>query len=463
VRKLFGLIIGILVIVIVIFLALPLGIGFWMKSHYQKILNSVNKSSAIVIKVVDFDRGWFTSKATVQVTIKTQQLQLGQQNMLAGLSKPVQFTMQQRIQNGPLIFGNNKLLWAKALVHSTSSDSNNKFDSKTTIHFGNIVDNIFSTKAITITSGQKQVVIQDVNSQVIFVPKTQHMTSQASIGSITLFEKENTVTNVKKLVLTNVKSNSDIKYVKPLWYGDRSIAVDRSTYFSSTKEPVTINHIIIASKQSQVNTTTASLLAIHANSITTKNINLAPVDLKFSLTGIDTASLSNLIAAVKLDQSQTNKEQLKTLYPASLALLNKGLTATLHYFKFGTPEGPVNATAQLTLPKQAETTNAFSLLQNATGQFYVQMPSAWLKQQLVHLYQSNIVSVVGKDLSASDMANKQIQAWINNKTLIQDESNVKITITFKDGILLINGFPLSDQHPSTTQTAPKGTTLTPQQ
>ncbi|WP_423063169.1 DUF945 family protein [Candidiatus Paracoxiella cheracis] len=468
-RKLFGFIIGIIVIAaVIIFLILPLSMGFWVKSHYQQLLDKVNKAPGIALKVVQFDRGWFTSKATLQVTIKPHWPRFNATTN----SAPIQFTVRQRIKNGPWIFGAQKFLWAKALVQSTSDAANFKFNAQTIIHFSNAIDNSFFAKSITIANSQGQVVINNLNSHIIYAPSTQQLTRKTSIGSLTITEKESEVASPQaykqKFEIINLNSSSQLKRLNLLWYGDRSISADKATFFIAQKEPFVLSQVTLAAKQSQTNGTSANIFKAHADSIVGDGVDLKPFDLKLSIVDVDAQSLMNLLsAAMQLSQStQSDMLQIKTLYIPFAQLVSKGFTAKLHYLTFGTPEGIVNATAQLILPKQSGAPSALLLLQNATGELHMQMPLTWLKQFVVNLYRGNTDNTGSKTLSPEKTAQQQIQMWIDNKKLIQDGQNVKIDVTFKNGQLLINGLPPSYQAPAQTPTQQQpstGTTPAPQQ
>lgn len=449
--KLFSFIISIVVILIIVFLALPFSMGLWAKNNYQRILNNINKSQNIVLKVVKFDRGWFTSEVTLQITIKGQWLRPKQDNAVATHTNPIQFFVRQHIKNGPWIFGVNKFLWAKALVQSVSNNANFKFRSQTIIHFNNTINNTFKANSITIANDQQQFVISTIKSYLSFNPKTQHFNSTMSIGSAHMAEKQNRVVSPQdyqqKFELQNLTFNSQLQHVKPIWYGNRSMTINKIYYNNKAKnKPIILTHVTLSSKQLRTGTTTTSSVAVHTDSIIGNDINLKPVDLKFSIAHVDTQSLASLInAAMKLRKiKQLNMEQIKTLY-ALVVLVSKGFTATLYQLNFGTPNGAVNATAQLKFPKQAGASSIFLLLRNANGQLHVQMPTAWLKQQLVNLYHGKTIKMQGKELSPDTVAQQQIQQWLTNKKLVQDGQNVKVDITFKNGQLLINGLPPSYQ------------------
>ena len=69
-RKLVGTLISLICILALIAVLSPLGMSFWVQDHYQQIVDRVNRSHSVVIKIKQFDRGWFTSYATLEVTLQ---------------------------------------------------------------------------------------------------------------------------------------------------------------------------------------------------------------------------------------------------------------------------------------------------------------------------------------------------------------------------------------------------------
>ncbi|WP_162198827.1 YdgA family protein [Candidatus Coxiella mudrowiae] len=43
--------------------------SFWVKNNYSKLLSHLGQVDNINLKLVKFERGWFTSSALIQVTL----------------------------------------------------------------------------------------------------------------------------------------------------------------------------------------------------------------------------------------------------------------------------------------------------------------------------------------------------------------------------------------------------------
>ena len=267
-RKLLGLSLGTLTVLIIAFLTCPLVIGLWLKSHYQSLLNQFNTSHNISLKVVSFDRGWFSSDVTVRITIAGQWLK-SQSDDIAVRTNPTQLIVHQRIKNGPLVRGKIEKAW----IHSQSNDPNFRFTSNTLIGWNNTIDNRFNATSITIANTQQQFVITGLKSHITFSPKNRHLIAKTTLTSVDLSEKQRVIVAPedyqKRLHLKNVSFQSNVQPSTPLWFGDRDLKIGAVTYLTSQHQSLTLNHITLHDHQSQKNDTAGATVEAHINSLTT--------------------------------------------------------------------------------------------------------------------------------------------------------------------------------------------------
>ncbi len=456
---------GLLILaIVVIALVLPLGMGFWLKNHYQQILTHLDRSRNVTITLVKFDRGWFSSRATVTVTIFGSWLKSETDALTDKRTRPSQFTIQERIIHGPFAFGKTsterfRLFFAKALVYSDSNNPNFTFQSNTLIRFGNVIKNTFSAKKISITSNQQQFVINDTKSNLLYNTAQHQFTSETTIASATLFEKQNgdIAPNEAetKFTLQNISMNAHLKQKAPLWYGDRSMKIEKLTYFDEKNNPTNVDNILLQTNQSESNETTTVTFSGHVDTLDNEWLKLKPIDLSISLSNINTKALIALMNnALQLQQqSLTGPDQLKSLSAPAVQLLSHGLMFQNH-FNAGTENGPIAMNAKIHFPPQTDLDNLPMLLANAQGQYSLIMPLDWLKSQLANLYQNKKLTVNNQALTPTEVAEQQVHYWITNKKLIPDGQNVKLDITYDKGQFLINGLPPSYGAPQTQPPQP---------
>jgi hypothetical protein len=454
-RKLFNGLIVVIIIIILALLFIPLVLSFWLQHHYQHILNHLTHTNRITIKVTDFDRGWFVSKATLQVNVWGNEIKPAP-GVLANTITPLQFNVQQRIISGPLVVGKldhgHRLFLGKAFIYSDGTDDNVQFKAASLIRFNNALKTYLDAKTLTITSENQQFTIHHLKANALIFPHAHHFIVDSAIEQATLAEKQNNnavpVQYKTKLVVENITSRSNAKQKSVLWYGARSINVGKITYLNNQNKSTEVDNLFVYSTQTETNGTTTMTETAHAAQVSADKLNLRPLDFKFSINYLDTPNLINLVqTALKFKPlSEINVQQIKVLYLPLVNLLSQGVLIQLHYLNAGTPDGAVNMQAQLNFPKQPSASNLPLILANAEGRFSVQMPLAWLKTQIENLYDNKKISM-SSELTPTTAAQKLTQKWLDNKKLIQDGEFVKSVIIYDKGQLLINGLQPNYQAP----------------
>lgn len=452
-RKLLKAGIASIIILVIIFLTLPLAMSFWIKNNYQHILNQL-AMQGLSIKVVDFDRGWFESKATIQVSLSKSLWSKPQRDTIPTDNAPIQFTIQERIKNGPIVIGRVdndliKLRFAKALVTSASNDPNFIFTSTELLHFNNKVYGKSKIKTMKINLKETKVVLNNGSSTLTYTPKTHHIKTEGTFNKITFTTKKSAALEPhqqKQLTMLGSSFHSDLKKISSLWYGEYSIQLNHVIFSKAEKEVLQLKQAALHFKSSQANDTTSETIMVSVKNIVSEDLNLKSFDTQWSASHINTKSLSTLVnTASKLEQPPS-KQQIQTLFPLVVDLISKGMTLAVDHFTIGTQDGAVNMTAKLDFPKQ-DSKSLPVVLSQANGALHLQMPTAWLKQQLTLVFHHKKPQGT-ETLTPDEAAQQQLQTWIDNKKLIPDETNVKLDITFKKGMLLVNGLPPSYKAPA---------------
>lgn len=448
-RKLFSGLVIIVILIILVLLFTPLGLSFWLQRHYGHLLSRVNHYNKISIRVTQFNRGWFVSTATLQITLAGHWMKPQPGMILANPNEPLTFTLQQRIINGPLLIGKfnegNRLFLGKAFVYSNSNDPNFLVNAATLIHFSNTLHNYIDAPMIAIANDQQQFVINNLKATLIYIVRQHRLLTDTQMDRIQLDAKPTIGVGATeyqpRLLLQNITTRADMQNKGLLWYGDKSTNIRKITYLNNQNKATEIKDLFLYYQQTATQDTTTVTTTAHAAEITADKLDLKPVDLKFSLNNLNTASLNTFIdIAIKLKPlSQINIPQIKMLYLPFVNILSRGLVIKLNYLNAGTPDGSVNVQAQLNLPKQAQAINLPFMLASAQGNFTLQMPLAWFTAQLENLYENKKLKMDRADLSPQAAAQQQIQHWLTNKKLIADGPFVKMSVTYDKGQLLING------------------------
>jgi uncharacterized protein YdgA (DUF945 family) len=473
-RKLFSGLIVIVALIILVLLFTPLGLSFWLQHNYGSLLSRINHSNQISVKVTQFNRGWFVSTATLQVTLWGHWTKPQPGMILTKPGEPLQFTLQQHIINGPLVIGKfnqgRQLFFGAAFIYSNIADANFLFNAASLIRFNKTLRNYIYAPMIVIANDQQQYVINNLTSMLTYITRQHRLIADTRVERLQLDTKPligiGATEYQPRLMLQNITSRLDLQQKSSLWYGNKSTNIDKFTYLNNQNKPTEINNLFVYATQTATDGTTNIITTAHAAQVTAEKLNLQPVDLKLSLTNIDTNSLNDLVnTAIKLRPlSQINIQQIKMLYLPCVNLIGQGLSIKLNYLNAGTADGAVNAQAQLNFPKQTQGINLPFILASAQGDFNLQMPSAWFTTQLESLYENKKITMDQPNQTPQIAAQQTLQQLLANKKLIQEGQFVKMAITYDKGQLLINGLSPGYQAPSQTQSsAPSPVLLIPSQ
>lgn len=183
--------------VIIIFLLLPLGMSFWIKNNYLQFLRHIRHIHNINLKLIKFERGWFTSNVLIQII-----LPIVNKNNL-----PLQFIFKQRILNGPYLFekiwDKKRIHFAKGLIYTTSEEPNFVFHASTLIHFSNANETIIQANQINFTNGQQYINFQNLTFKVKYDPNNHQWTSNATAKSLIISEQQHNLIIFNNLFLYN--------------------------------------------------------------------------------------------------------------------------------------------------------------------------------------------------------------------------------------------------------------------
>lgn len=452
-RKLWGFLIGLISLGVLAALFIPLSISFWLEKHYEQVFNHLNQLPQVSVKVTQFHRGWFVSRATAVVTIWGPWLKPRPGVIQTKPNQPLAFSLEQRIIHGPVIISHwdnrYRFSLAKAFIESQGFDPNFLFKSATTIHLNNLVQSNIQAQRIRLMNGVQQLIITGLKSHLIFAMPKHDIQADTAIDLVQVFKEQ------PALILENIHSHVELQPNTPLWDGTKNLQVGKATYFLAPNKFISLEDVSLQHEQSNENDTTTINMIVHAAQVTFDALNLRPLDMKFSIRSLNTKMLLNLVRmSLKFKpMSQVDIEQLKILYLPVINLLNEGIDIHLDYLNAQTPDGLIHTTADLNFPKQVQSPNLALILANAQGRIDLQMPLNWLTMQLQNLYENQKLKWQTVELQPATAAQQQVKTWINNKKLMQNGNTVQTVITYDKGSLLINGVSPSYQTPTPAPTS----------
>ena len=124
----------------------------------------------------------------------------------------------------------------------------------------------------------------------------------------------------------NITWRTNLHHVTPLWEGKRFLSLNKFTYYLMPEQPIEVKNFIFENQQNAANDTTTFTFSRHADSVKDASLNLAPLDIKFSLTQMNTAALVNLInTPLNQNHMKLNPQQLHQFHTPVINLLAQGL------------------------------------------------------------------------------------------------------------------------------------------
>ena len=408
-------------LIFVTLLLLPLGMSFWVKKNYLKLLGCLGHMHNIDLKLVKFERGWFVSDSLIQVTLPT----VNKNN------SPLQFMLKQRILNGPYLLGKiadkKRIYFAKCLIYNVSEEPNFVLHSSTLIHFNNTNETVLHANKINFTTRQQHINLQNLSFKVRYSPSNRQLTSDTTAKSLTISEQQNNF-----IIFNNLFLHNALQQKNSLCYGQRSLEADKLIYFNP-QQSIQIEHMALQTQQTTTTDGATDLaIIVHAYKAKSNLFKITPVNIKLSLTQRNTAALGSFMATtLNLNHSgATDTEFLHQIYSSFLDVLSCGALLFLDQLTFSTEEGELIVHGELQFSKQNQITDLTNIMVGAKGKMEISMPLMRLTVQLNHLYQKKKVEIEGQDLKLDQVADQQIQYWLTNKRLISDTPNVNFKLIY---------------------------------
>ena len=440
-RKLWIALSAVAVVLIAVVLAVPLTMGLWVQKNYPQIISQFN-TPHVSFELVNFNRGWFHSRAQLQVTFHSAE------TTLSGESVPLaQFTVTQYIQHGPLVRQNNvngSTHWtmARAALQNESHADNLNFKANTLWTLANSLNTELSITHLLLGNERQRIEINQLAGNINFTPSDHHFQSQLTLGAGSLYENNpekvgnNIIDLVKVLELNNFTSHLDIRKIQTLWYGNRHFEAAKVMIFPYGGNAIIANNFAADLDQGQHDQLTDFNLSNHIQAISNGQFKIGELHVALTLKDMNTTLLENF-AHVFLYDSDFQRFKL---YSLLIDLFAKGMTVDLRQLQFNTEDGPVALQAQINSPlSEPANSGLLHLLENLNIQAIVNVPQAWLKKNLTAYYQTRQTENPGLKGNPENIAQEYIDHWLSHHLLTSQGGQVNMAVNYKEGKLLING------------------------
>lgn len=420
-RKIYLIIISVLLVVVILFLAIPFAMSLWLQKKYPQVIANINSTYHTSFRLNQFKAGWFQSYAEIVSS---------DENPL------IQYNIKQKLYQGPIIYyrnvdGKKCLTFAPVVVRSSSHQPNVDFDIISIWQLNDVLKNKIQAKHWVSIKDQERIDWSDAKGWVNYQPSTKQLSTHLKVGKVNLFvpnpEREaiNVVDFSKLAEVQNLKINLKIKQTNQLWYGDRRLQAEKVLIQPYGGSLLTIDHWNLKASQIEHASVTDVNIDNQIENIQMDNFFMNQFKMNLALKDMDTASLAKL---AKEGVRGVALHRLK-VYGLLMKLFSKGMTVELNQLEFSTKDGPVNAHAKI---------SSRSLL-NIDAHADLDLPKALVQKGLLNFYEIQKNAHPELNINPESLAQKRLNDWLNQHILVPKDDQVSMVMEFEKGKLTING------------------------
>jgi len=437
----------------IIFLT-PFVIGILIEKNYPGIFEKLSRAPQVSSKIIQYQRGWFSSNAIIKVTLHSPRIR--------NYSESVEII--SHIQHGPVILekladGSKKLLVAIAIMKNHSNTHFLKMKTRVVWQITGAIKGHVFPSSLVYQFLDGNLTISGVKGNFKLSRSFQEMSGKMSMDSGSLVLKNSNIVPpvIRPLIkLNQMSSDVDFKNVKfkdkrnkvigKLWFGYRKVNIGKLTIFNREGHPFEFSNISLNMTSTQQDDKANLALRYGINQVKGSDLAVGPIQFAIAMDGLNSQALAQLTHQLTKEQQRRKltQRELAKFYQPALSLLGQGFIISLQKFNIGTAQGAVDLTAHITVPKQSGAPNFHFLADNLAASLQLKMPRIWLLHLLTHFFnhEDHQNEANGQQpQTAEQKANQSIEDWINNKILIQKDKDLLFDLTYKKGDLLINGAP----------------------
>lgn len=439
---------GVFGVLALLVLILPFAMGFVIHNKYTHVIEALNTPN-VKIKLLDFKRGWFNSEANVLVSIEPVMPQFNNQKPQA--VTPVQFKVAQKITHGPFILNIkhdgkvDNLYFAQASIQSTIKQNDASTTSDLIVHINGDIDGTMQPLSFTVKQPNANISADKISSDIQIFDNGERFKMRLNVPKFDITNNRYTQT------LSDIAISTDInKYNRyNLWLGHESIKVGSLVFAPKQQKPTTISDIYIATDSDEVSHKIHSIVRASIQSIQNDQGKYGPHKLNLTLSNIDAKTYFNLnhkIIAMQNDGTFTPQEMREAL-GYTLDLLSHGIDINMSVLSITTPNGKLNAEAQVDIPSTPPTQNAlFSLFGSLKANFKVNISKSLVMTTLEKMYRNKQKNAAANNNSTpkespKKQAQDEIAQLVAKGWLIEARDEYTINLKYGKGKLLVNDKP----------------------
>lgn len=485
--------IGLVVILAALVLGSYYGMGYLTEQKVKESLNFVNRSNGLAASIVEYKRGWFTSKALLswQVHVPEQTVENNGQTQTTP-AKDYKMQMPVTIYHGPVIVSKHGVKFGLGYAHTKlamppeyTEQFNNLFTNESTKP-NIVVDffvNYFGNSSIDMSVPAFKLFAKDGNATFEWMGMSTTTSVSSDLdkvgGNITVdgltFKKDKIDTKMSTITSEYNLHKTD----KGLFLGDASLSFPSFVVMDSDKKLFELGQFDIHSDSDIEDGLFSSHFKTSVEKIVANSQTYGPGNLEVAVRNLDADALARINEQAQQVQQGTDAERQRAMLamlPELPKLFSKGAEFEVTEMNFVMPQGTVEGNLLVSLPK-GEMGNPFELMQKIQGNGKLKMPAAVVKQLMTESIkqkmmspqaqtdgqtaaattqptqqQSNPDTTAQAAANSSDvsqqavtLADKQLATLVQNGVLTQQGTDYVIEVSLNQGQFTINGKPYNPE------------------
>ncbi|KTD64668.1 YdgA family protein [Legionella spiritensis] len=467
---------GLVVILAVLVLGGYYGMGVITERTVKNNLDVVNKTNGLFADVVEYDRGWFKSQASLDWRLHVPEHMAktpdGQNKMEP--AQNYQMQMPLTIYHGPFIFADNGLKFGLGYAQTNfdlpakySEQFNALFtaeSTKPTLDVSLLV-NYFNTSKITMSVPQFKLIAKQ-GGQFDWMGMDSHVNVSSSMneisGNFTIdgmrFAKDQQTADIGSISSNYNMHRTD----KGLYLGDASISLPS---IMIKKQDQVLFELQDFNAQTDSDISGGLLNSNFKSSIDKIVVNgktYGPGMFAMSIRNLDADALVRINELASKAQQGTDIEKqqaMLAIMPELPKLLSRGAVFEVSDMNFNMPEGTIEGNVKISLP-ESNVSNPFEMMQKIQGNGKLKVPAPVLKQIIAESVKQKVMKTAMQQAmqASSDPSNaqpvtldqnlasqvaeqtdKQINAMVQSGVLVENGKDYVVEITLNQGKLTVNG------------------------
>ena len=388
--------IGLVVIITVLILGSYYGMGLLTERTIEKNIEVINQSNGLVVEIVKYDRGWYTSTALLNWSLHIPERQTkdatGQITTLPAQDYKVE--MPLTVYHGPIIVAEKGVKFGLGYAHSNvampqmyAEKFSNLFtdaSTKPTLDLSLFV-NYLNNSRFHVGLPTFKLVSKQGGDQFEWYGMDSNVSVSSSMknidGGVTI-EGASLTKNKMNAVLGRVVSNYDMHQTDAgLYLGNATISLPSFAVTENEQKILTVEQVDVQSNSEIENGLFNTSFKASLNKLTAHGKTYGPALLEMAIKNLDAQVLAEINAEANKIQQGTDTERqqaLLTMLPQLPKLFSKGAQFEISKLSFIVPEGAIKGDLLVSLPK-GDAGNPFQLLQKVEGHGTLAVPAPVLK------------------------------------------------------------------------------------